>query len=96
MSAKGNQKLSKLLSKEFGKSVYSDEYKIKKTELKHGKQVQIKYRLFVFVYSNQDDNGERHKPQIYYLPNSFINNHNVIINGRNVYDQPNDSDFKRY
>ena len=95
MSAKDNQKLSKLLSKEFGKWVYSDECKIKKTELRHDKQVQIN-RLFVLVYSNQDDNGERHKPQIYYPPNSFIKNHNVIINGRNVYDQPNDSDFKRY
>ena len=32
----------------------------------------------------------------YYLPEGIIGNYNVIINGKNLYDQQNDSDIKRY
>ena len=31
-----------------------------------------------------------------YLPKGIIKNYNVIINGENFYDQPIDSDIKRY
>ena len=53
-------------------------------------------RLFVFVHSNQDDDYKRFKSQIYYLPKGIIKNYNVIINGKNFYDQPIDSDIKLY
>ena len=32
----------------------------------------------------------------YYLPKRIIKNHNVIINGKNFYDQEIDFDIKRY
>ena len=53
-------------------------------------------RLFVLVYSNQDDNSKRFKARRYYLPKGIIDNYNVIINGKNFYDQAIDSDIKRY
>ena len=53
-------------------------------------------RLFVLVYSNLDANSKRFKTQRYYLPKGIIDNDNVIINEKNFYDQPADSDIKRY
>ena len=54
------------------------------------------YRLFVLVYSNQDDNAKRIKTRRYYLLKGISDNYNVIINRENFYDQPIDSDIKRY
>ena len=47
------------------------------------------------VYSNQDDVSERFKAKIYFLPKGIIDNYNVIINRKNFYDQPIDSNMKR-
>ena len=52
-------------------------------------------RFFVLVYSNQDDNAKIFKAKRYYLPKGFIDNY-VIINGKNFYNQPIDSNIKRY
>ena len=88
LSAKDNQKLSKLLNKIFERSVYWNEYKSKK----ENKNTTNKYRyflesnfvgvnrLFVSVYSNQDGNAKRFKTRIHYLPKGIINNFNVSIN----------------
>ena len=48
------------------------------------------------LYSNQDDNAERFKTRRYYLPKGIIKNYNIIIYGKNFYDQAVDSDIKRY
>ena len=103
LSAKGNQNLLKLLSKEFERSVYWNEYKTK-SEMKNVTN-EYRYflesnfvgvnRLFLLVYSIQDENAKRYKVQRYYLPKGAIKNYNVIINGNNFYDQPIDSDIKR-
>ena len=53
-------------------------------------------RLFVLVYSNQVDNVKRHKARTYYLPKDVLKKYNVIINEKNFYDQPIDSDIYRY
>ena len=53
-------------------------------------------KLFVLVYSNQDDNAEKYKTRSYYLPKGIIKNYNVIISGKNVFDQTIDSNIKRY
>ena len=50
--------------------------------------------MFVLVYTNQDDNAKRFKAKRYYLPKAIIKNYNVIINGKNFYDQAIDSDVK--
>ena len=49
-----------------------------------------------FTYSNQDKNAKRNKPQKYYLPKGIIKNYRFIINGKNLYGQPIDSDIKQY
>ena len=52
-------------------------------------------RLSVLFYSNQNDNAEKFKIRRYYLPKGIIKNYNVIINGKNVTDQANDSGIKQ-
>ena len=88
LSARANQKLSKLLSKGFERSVYWNEYKTKS----ENKNVKNEYRYFlesnfvkvnrllVLVYSNQDPDSKRFKTRRYYLPKDIIKNYNVIIN----------------
>ena len=53
-------------------------------------------RLFVLVYTNEDNNAKRFKIRIYYLPKGIIKNYNDIINGKNFYGHAIDSDIKRY
>ena len=54
-------------------------------------------RLLVLTFpSNQDDDARRFKTWRYYVPKSAIKNYNIIINRNNFYDQPIDSDIKRY
>ena len=53
-------------------------------------------RLFVLVYLNQENDSKRFKAKKYYVPKGIVYIYNVIINGKNVYDQANDSDIKRY
>ena len=104
LSAKGNQKLWKLLSERFERSVYWNKYK---TKLKNENTTnEYRYfpesnfvgvkRLFVFIYPNQNDSVRRFNDKKYYLPKDIIRKYNLIINGKNFYDQPVDSDIKRY
>ena len=94
LSARDNQELSKRLSKGFERSVYWNEYKTKSDN----KNMTNEYRyfiksnfvgvnrLFVLIYSNQDNNSKRFKTKRYYLLKGIINNYNDIINGKNFYD----------
>ena len=103
LSAKDNQKLLTFLSQGFEKSVYWNEYKTK-SENKNtangyryflkSKFVEVN-RLFILVYSNQDNNSRKFKAQRYYFSKGIIDHYNVIINGKNFYDQATDSDIKR-
>ena len=104
LSARDNQKLSKLLTKGSERSVYWNEYKTKS----ENKNMPNKYRhflesnfvgvnrLFVLVYTDENNNAKRFNAQKYYLSKEIIKNYNVIINGKKFYDQPIDSDIKRY
>ena len=38
-------------------------------------------------YSNQDADSKSFQAKIYYLPKDIIKNYNVIIIGKNFYDQ---------
>ena len=76
LSAKGNQKLWKLLSERFERFVYWNEYKAKiKNEnttneyryFPESNFVGVK-RLFVFIYPNQNDRVRRFNDKKYYLP----------------------------
>ena len=44
-------------------------------------------KLFVLVYTNKDSDSKRFIVKRSYLPKGIIKNYNVIINGKNFYDQ---------
>ena len=102
--ARKNQNLSKLLSKGFERSVYWDECKTKSenknTTNEYSYFLETNFvvvnKLFILVYSNEANNAKKFNDRKYYLPKGIIKNCNVIINGKNVHDQPIDSDIKRY
>ena len=93
LSAKDNQKLWKLLSKRFQRSVYWNECKTKSDN----KNTSDEYRcflesnfvgvnrLFALVYTNGGGNAKRFKAKTYYLPKGIIKNYNVIINRKNLW-----------
>ena len=45
-------------------------------------------RLFILIYTNQDDNSKRFKGKIYYLLKGIIKNYDVIINGKTFEIKP--------
>ena len=104
LSARDNQKLSKLITKGSERSVYWNEYKTKSenknmpNEYRHFLESNFVgvNRLFVLVYTDENNNAKRFNAQKYYLSKEIIKNYNVIINGKKFYDQPIDSDIKRY
>ena len=53
-------------------------------------------RLFVFAYLNREDDVQQFKTRKYYLPKGIIKSYDVIINGKNFYDQPIDLGIKWY
>ena len=90
LSTRGNQKLTKRLSKGFEKSVYRNEYETKC----ENKDTTNEYRYFlesnfvgVLVYSNEDAGSKRFKDNRYYLLKDITKNYNVIINGKNFCEQ---------
>ena len=100
LSVRDNQKLSKLLSKGFQRSAYWNEYKTKSENKNTTNEyryfiksnfVGVINRLFVLFYTNEANNAKR-----FNLENLIYQNYNVIINGKNFYDQPIDSDIKQY
>ena len=56
-------------------------------------------RLFVLAFDNADNGAnrvERDSHRKYFLPRVNINNYNVLIDGRNFYDQPISYQVKKY
>ena len=57
-------------------------------------------RLFVMVYNRlaaaNDNQFNKNSQQIYYLPRYDLKKYNVIIDGRNFYDNPIESDIEEY
>ena len=56
-------------------------------------------RLFVLVFNNTNNDAnkiERHSYRKYFLPRVYITNYNVLIDGRNFYDQPINDQIKKY
>ena len=104
LRVRDNQKLSKLLSKGFERSVSWNEYKtkseIKNTAIEYRYFLESNFvgvhRLFALVYKNEINNAKRFNARKYYLPKGITKTYNVIINRKNFYDQPIDYDIKRY
>ena len=98
------------LSKEdntgFQRSIYWNQYKTKEINENADANV-FKYinldpsfqgvnRLFVMAYNRANDHPTRNGQQKYYLPRIDLEKYNVIIDGRNFYDNPIESDIEKY
>ena len=107
LSIEDNAKLSKLLSEGFKRPVYWNKYKIipNKTynendyirELLDASYQGVK-KLFALAYK---DHGGANTVTVdshrrYFLPRVKIENYNIEIDGRNVYDQPINDLIKQY
>ena len=109
LSTKDNINLTKQLSKRFKRSVYWNEYKseIDDKEAKVNNFTKLSFdpsfqgvnRLFVLAFNNVDGDDkkvERGSYRKYFLPRVDITNYNVLIDGRNFYDQPINFQIRKY
>ena len=100
LSSKDNVKLVKLLEEGFKRPVYWNEYQIKietknvdnnnLTRFLLEASFQGVRRLFVHAFDNTDNSAkkvERNSHTKYFLPKVNITNYNVLIDGKNFYDQ---------
>ena len=107
LSTKGSVNLTKQLSEGFKRSVYWNSYETKPTKvIEKGKNLyellnasfQCVRRLFVLVYFIANDGNDEAgiKKRKYFLPRGEIKNYNVLIDGRNFYDQSINDLIKQY
>ena len=109
MSKEDNKDFIEQQNKGFQRSIYWNEYKTKeKTEnadanaftyLSLDPSFQGVNRLFVMAYDNDNSNANRSTRDgrtKYYLPTIDLNKYNVIIDGRNFYDNPIESEIEKY
>ena len=106
LSKEDNKDFTEQQNKGFQRSIYWNEYKIKELNSNADANV-FKYinldhsfqgvnRLFAMAYSRVDGQPTRNGQQKYYLPRIDLNKYNVIIDGRNFYDNPIGSDVEKY
>ena len=102
LPAKDNVSPTKQLNEGFKRSVYWNEYK-SKIETKEADANNLKdapfqgvNRLFVLAFDNTNNKVERGSHRKYILPRVDITNYNVLIDGRNFYDQPINDQIKKY
>ena len=107
LSKEDNKDFIKQQNKSFQRSIYWNEYKTKEQN-ENGDANATKYinldpsfqgvnRLFIMAYSreniNQPTKDGRRK---YYLPRIDLKKYNVIVDGRNFYDNPIKNDIEKY
>ena len=106
LSKEDNKDFIEQQNKGFRRSIYWNEYKTKEINENADGNV-FKYinldpsfqsvnRLFVTAYNRVDGQPTRNGQQKYYLPRIDLNKYNVIIDGRNFYDNPIESDIEKY
>ena len=107
LSKEDNKDFIEQQNKGFQRSIYWNEYKTKEKD-ENGVDNIFKYisldpsfqgvnRLFVMAYSIADNNQPTiNGQQKYYLPRIDLKKYNVIIDGRNFYDNPVESDIEKY
>ena len=108
LSTKGSANLTKQLNEGFKRSVYWNSYETKPAKvIEQGKNIyellnasfQGVKRLFVLAYfiadGGNDEAGIKSNKK-YFLPRGEIKNYNVLIDGRNFYDQPINDIIKQY
>ena len=110
LSKEDNKDFIEQQNKGFQRSIYWNEYKTKGA-MKDADANNFKYinldpsfqgvnRLFVMTYNKlaaaNDNQFNRNSQQKHYLPRNDLNKYNVIIDGRNFYDNPIESDLEKY
>ena len=106
LSKEDNKDFTERKNKGFQRSIYWNEYKTKGVT-ENADANDFKYisldpsfqgvnRLFVMAYNSANDQPTRNGQQKYYLPRNDLNKYNVIIDGRNFYDNPIESDIEKY
>ena len=106
LSKEDNKDFIEQQNKGFQRSIYWNEYKTKE-QIENAANNVFKYinldpsfqgvnRLFVMAYLRGDDNPDKNNRQKNYLPRSNLNKYNVIIDGRNFYDNPIESNIEKY
>ena len=109
LSTKGNVNLTKQLNEGFKRSVYWNEYKSKIETTAAGNNNVTRFpldasfqgvnRLFVLAFDKTENGNKKFKRDShrkYFLPRVNITNYNVLIDGRNFYDQPINDQIKKY
>ena len=106
LSKEDNKGFIEQQNKGFQRSIYWNKYKTKEINEDADANV-FKYinldlsfqgvnRLFVMAYNRVDGQPTRNGQRKYYLPRISLNKYNVIIDGRNFYDNPIESDIEKY
>ena len=106
LSKEDNKDFIEQQNKGFQRSIYWNEYKTKEINENTDANV-LKYinldpsfqgvnRLFVMAYSTANNQPTRNGQQKYYLPRIDLVKYNVIIDGRNFYDNPIETDLVKY
>ena len=106
LSNEDNKDFIEQQNKGFQRSNYWNEYKTKEINENADANV-FKYinldpsfqgvnRLFVMAYNRANGQPTRNGQQKYYLPRIDLEKYNVIIDGRNFYDNPVETDIEKY
>ena len=106
LSKEDNKDFIEQQNKGFQRSIYWNEYKTKEINEDADANV-FKYinldpsfqgvnRLFVMAYNRANGQPTRNGQRKYYLPRIDLKKYNVIIDGRNFYDNPIESDIEKY
>ena len=109
LSKEDNKDFIKQQNKGFQRSIYWNEYTTKeKDENADANNANtVRYinldlcfqgvnRLFLMAYDRAAGQATRNGQQKYYLPRIDFKKYNLIIDGRNFYDNPNESDIENY
>ena len=106
LSKEDNKDFIEQQNKGFQRSIYWNEYKTKEINENADANVlkcinldpsfQGVNRLFVMAYNRANGQPTRNGQQKYYLPRIDLEKYNVIIDGRNFYDNPIESDIEKY
>ena len=95
LSKEDNKDFIEQKNKGFQRSVYWNEYKTKGQD-KDADANNFKYINFVMAYNRVDGQPTRNGQRKYYLPRIDLEKYNGIIDGRNFYDNPIESDIEKY
>ena len=104
LKTEDNAKLSKLLSEEFKRSIYWNEYNARLKNYTGNSDIRKRLdasiqgvnRLFFLAYAHGDNITNENSYKRYFLPRRKIKNYNIDIDGRNFYDQSINDSIKQY